>query len=94
MGSSALSGEGVWPGFVVANPASPLGPLSHERPRHLRSFKFKSDETVNLSTSELNFIFASNHVSSKNGCFFWELHKEGFSGLRNSPKKTPVFGPN
>ena len=34
VGGRVLGGEGIGPGFVVAHPASPLGPLSHERPRH------------------------------------------------------------
>ena len=31
VGGRILGGEGIGPGFVVAHPASPLGPLSHER---------------------------------------------------------------
>ena len=33
-GGRVSGGEGVGPGFVVAHPASPIGPISQERPQH------------------------------------------------------------
>ena len=52
VGGRVLGGEGVWPGYVVAHPASPLGPLSHQRPRHAHPFS-----PTNLVSSKTGVFF-------------------------------------
>ena len=70
VGGRVLGGEGVWPGYVVAHPASPLGPLSHERPRHTHPFSpmnLVSSKKEVLIVSKKEALFATNRYFHQKG---------------------------